>query len=317
MTALGAALVMGFFFWCMPFVAVAPVEKVMFVVPDFSAVAPPGQAVLLFAGDMMFARSIRKATDVHGDDYIFSCLREELHSVDLVVANLEGPITPYASISIESAIGSGENMTFTFPTSTAQLLKRHNIGVVNIGNNHILNFGRDGVVQTKKWLNEAEVQYFGDPHVSEGERVARRMVHDIPFSFINWSDWTGGTKAEVIAHITAERAVGRLPIVYTHWGDEYVPPSERVQQLARSFVDAGAEIVIGTHPHVVLEHEEYKGKYIYYSLGNFIFDQYFNEDVRNGLMLRIAFDGSGVTAITPIPTYLERDRRTCVREIGK
>jgi poly-gamma-glutamate synthesis protein (capsule biosynthesis protein) len=99
--------------------------------------------------------------------------------------------------------------------------------------------------------------------------------------------------------------------VYSHWGDEYVTANAMQKSLARRFIDAGAEIVIGAHPHVVQEHELYAGKHIYYSLGNFIFDQYFNEQVRRGLMLELALDASGIADIREIPTYLERDRRTC------
>jgi poly-gamma-glutamate capsule biosynthesis protein CapA/YwtB (metallophosphatase superfamily) len=277
-------------------------------------VPAPLEARILFAGDMMFDRSVRMAALEHGDDFLFSCLASTLRDADIVVANLEGPVTTHDSMSVGSIVGSGENVTFTFPTSTATLLKRHNISLVNLGNNHIMNFGREGAEQTTKWLDAAGVMHFGDPvALTEAARVKQIELDSIPFSFVSWSDWTGGEKEEVIAQIARERAMGRIVVVYTHWGDEYVSPNERIQSLAREFIDSGAEIVIGSHPHVVLEHEIYNGKYIYYSLGNFIFDQYFNEAVRKGLMLNIVFDRDGVESIVPIPTYLERDRRTCLK----
>jgi poly-gamma-glutamate synthesis protein (capsule biosynthesis protein) len=71
-------------------------------------------------------------------------------------------------------------------------------------------------------------------------------------------------------------------------------------------------MVIGSHPHVVEEHELYKGKYIYYSLGNFIFDQYWDDAERDGLLLRVVFDPSGVQSVREIPIELEHDRRTCL-----
>ena len=83
------------------------------------------------------------------------------------------------------------------------------------------------------------------------------------------------------------------------------------RELAHSFVDAGAEIVIGSHPHVVEESEAYKGKHIYYSLGNFIFDQYFSEDVQHGLLLQVTFGQGGVLSVREIPIELKHDRRTC------
>lgn len=269
---------------------------------------------IFFAGDMMFDRSVRVAMLEHGDDYIFSCMSELLKQPDFVVANLEGPITSYDSESVGSAVGGAGNTTFTFPTTTANLLRRNNISLVNLGNNHILNFGSEGAAETLRWLHAEGVSYFGDPLAeNETDRVARLDVKGIPFSFVNWSDWTGGDEADVASQIRSERAAGRMVIVYTHWGDEYVAPSERVGNLAHAFIDAGAEIVIGSHPHVVLEHELYHDKHIYYSLGNFVFDQYFNEEVRNGLMLDIVFDSRGVKTIEEIGVYLERDRRTCLK----
>ena len=104
----------------------------------------PAVAVI-FGGDMMFDRTIRQAMASHGDDYVFSCVADLLRSADLVVANLEGPITSHESVSEDSEPGDGLNYTFTFPTSTASLLARHNIRLVSLGNNHIMNFSREAV----------------------------------------------------------------------------------------------------------------------------------------------------------------------------
>ncbi len=269
------------------------------------------EATILFGGDMMFDRSIRLAMETKGEDFVFSCVNDELQAADLVVANLEGPITTHASMSIESEVGSAPNMTFTFPTTTASLLARHNIMLVNIGNNHILNFGQEGLAQTRKWLIGAGINFFGDP---ETNNVAQISIDGIPFSFVSWSDWTGGSKEKILSQIQYEAEQGRVVIVYAHWGEEYVPASAKSRELAHSFVDAGAEIVIGSHPHVIQEHELYGGKHIYYSLGNLVFDQYWNEEVRTGLLLKITFSKDGVASIEEIKTHLERDRRTCVIE---
>lgn len=273
-------------------------------------------AIILFGGDLMFDRSVRIAMRENGDDHVFSCLPNSLWDTDLVVANLEGPVTTHSSVSVGSAVGSAENTTFTFATSTATLLKRHNMQLVNLGNNHIMNFGREGLLQTKEWLEKAGVAYFGDPDAMEDAKVARPSINGIPFSFVNWSDWTSDKTDHTVAQVRKEAESGRVVVVYTHWGNEYVPPTPQMRQLAHSFVDAGAAIVIGSHPHIVQEHETYQGRPIYYSLGNFVFDQYFNEEVRNGLLLRIAFTKEGVKDVEEVPVYLERDRRTCLKEVS-
>lgn len=277
---------------------------------------PPPRVDILFGGDMMFDRHIREAMERNGDNIVFSCIGETLldPELELVVANLEGPITDNPSMSQTAEFMTPEHFTFTFATTTAELLSRFNIKLVNLGNNHMLNFSRGGLLQTKQWLDAAGVAYFGDPDFPEAERVERMDINSIPFSFVNWSDWTSDKTDHTVQQVRKEKQSGRIVVVYTHWGEEYVEPPPRVKQLAHSFVDAGADIVIGSHPHIIQEHELYNGKFIYYSLGNMVFDQYWNEEVRTGLLLKITFDSKGVTNIEEIRTELQRDGRTCLIE---
>ncbi|MBI4079902.1 CapA family protein [Candidatus Kaiserbacteria bacterium] len=273
--------------------------------------AQPASATIIFGGDLMFDRTIRMAMNQHGEDYIFSCIDDLLKSADLVVANLEGPITTHPSKSVGTKVGGEGNFTFTFPTSTAALLGRHNVRLVSLGNNHSMNFGREGLAQTKRWLDGAGVSYFGDPDLGESERVERVTIGGILFSFVNWSDWTSDKTDHTVAQVRKEAEEGRVVVVFAHWGDEYVPVLPRVRQLAHSFADAGASIVIGSHPHIVQEKEFYNGTYIYYSLGNFIFDQYWNEAVRKGLLLSVEFTPQSVGSVKEIPIDNQTDRRSC------
>lgn len=312
--ALVGALFIGFAAFVTPLLASAPIVWVIDTQP------PPADVRILVGGDMMFDRSVRRYARERGDDHLFSCIEKILQGHDLILANLEGPITAYPSESEGSTVGGPGNVTFTFPTSTAMLLARKGITLVNLGNNHILNFGREGLQQTKYWLQRSGVQYIGDPYAGEGDRVSRITIRGVPLSFVNWNEWASITPEDTAAHIAKERAAGRVVVLYAHWGDEYVPPPPRVKALARQFAESGAAVVIGSHPHVVQEHEtiltrDGRSVPVYYSLGNFIFDQYFSEDVRNGLLLRVLLTTSGVSAIEEIPIYLERDRRTCLKPV--
>lgn len=280
----------------------------------------PRHATVIFGGDMLFDRSIRLVADAKGGDFIFSCVDAVLGGADLVVANLEGPITEHASVSASSAPGDAFNYTFTFPPATAELLYEHNIRMVNLGNNHILNFGREGARSTTRYLQDAGVAHFGLPAGASAQAgepmestVAAGTINRIPFSFINYNEFSGGGAASTtVVQIRRARGAGHIPVVYTHWGIEYATTSSAYsRELAHSFVDAGAEIVIGSHPHVVEESETYRGKRIYYSLGNFIFDQYMNDDVQHGLLLEVTFGPSGVQVVKEIPIELQEDRRTC------
>lgn len=272
-------------------------------------------ATVLFGGDMMFDRSVRTTMKWKGDDFVFSCIASFLQDQDLVVANLEGPITAHVSLSATTTPGHPDNMTFTFPLSTAELLYRHNIRMVNLGNNHIENFGTGGVRSTMAMLTSEQVDYFGDPIA---HRVATTDIGGVSLAFINYNEFAGNPAANAsttISQIKAARATGYIPVVYTHWGIEYATVSPQyLRDLAYRFVDAGAEIVIGSHPHVVADHELYQGKHIYYSLGNFVFDQYFSPEVSHGLLLQVTFTSAGVGDIKEIPIVLNRDRTTCLVE---
>jgi len=304
------AAIVALVFIAYPTFAEGPLREVERIIPPISITRPT--ATVIFGGDMLFDRTIRGTMEEKGQDYIFLCVDPVFSAADLVVANLEGPITEFPSMSLGSAIGSPENFTFTFPTYTGELLARHNIRLVNLGNNHILNFGWDGARSTLEYLRAADVGYFGDPLE---KRVAREEVNGVKLAFVNYNEFApGGWKdsaSTTMREIRAAQGDGYLPIVYAHWGDEYsAEPPERVREFAHAFVDAGAALVVGSHPHVVQMHEVYRGRHIYYSVGNLFFDQYWNDMVRNGLLLRASFTGSGVS-VEEIPIELLRTRQTC------
>lgn len=280
--------------------------------PTFAAVlVPQEQATVLFGGDMQFDRAVRTSARTQGEDYVFSCIDQTLSSVDLVVANLEGPITDSVSVSEGSIVASPSNYVFTFPSSTATLLLRHHVGLVNLGNNHIENFGTWGESSTKRYLLGAGVGYFGDP--SEAS-LSIQELHGVGLAFINYNEFAGGGGASTtLSQIATARALGLLPVVYTHWGIEYATTSPMyVRELAHRFVDAGAKLVVGSHPHVVEEHEIYHEVPIFYSLGNFIFDQHFSDAVEHGLLLKAYIGRTGVSRIDELPIVIDQDSRPCL-----
>jgi len=263
---------------------------------------------LLAVGDMFFDRHIRQIAENRGENFIFSCIDPLLKSAGSVVGNLEGPITRYPSVSVGSKIGTSDNYRFTFPTTTAELLARHNIRVVNVGNNHINDFGTEGAIETQHFLTQAGVNYFGG--LIDAEPVYREELKNTPLSFVSYNQF-GGRSPELVAHtIAVEHAAGRTVIVFAHWGEEYVDRSAELRSTATLFAENGANIVIGSHPHVTLPHETIGNTPVYYSLGNFIFDQYWEERVTQGLALGLDFI-NGELAVTEYPVTLKPDGRTC------
>lgn len=267
---------------------------------------------LLFLGDVMFDRYIRKMANKHGEDYLFSCVDKLLKDQDLVIANLEGPITTRTSTSVDTKVGSPENYYFTFPTSTATLLTRYNIRLVNIGNNHINNQGNDGVLQTKKYLSEAGVGYFGG--LQQDDPLMRMRINSIDLSFISYNQFGGRDKDSTSKIISEEKSLGRTVIVYAHWGEEYIDVRQEIRNTAKYFAENGADLIVGSHPHIVQSHEMIENTLVYYSLGNFIFDQYFQKNVMEGLALSVHMTPGKPFEIIEYPVTLHKDGRTCLRQ---
>lgn len=263
---------------------------------------------IFLVGDISFDRHIRQVAEKKGEDFLFSCIGEFLKEADLVVGNLEGPITENPSISKGSIIGSPQNFTFTFPTTTARLLYKNNIRLVNLGNNHSDDFGQTGLSSTQKYLDKAGVEYFGG--VFGIEPVVYKKVGGVTFAFISYNQFGGEAREKVAEKIEKEKGEGKKVLVYTHWGEEYVSPNTSIKNTAKLFAESGADFVIGSHPHIVLEREKIGQTVVYYSLGNFLFDQYWNTDVSTGLVLELNIKDKKV-GIVEHKVSLGRDGRTC------
>jgi poly-gamma-glutamate synthesis protein (capsule biosynthesis protein) len=222
-----------------------------------------------------------------------------------VIGNLEGPITENVSVSMLTMPGGDDNFTFTFPTITAKLLADYNIKLVNLDNNHIGNFGPEGIDSTKKYLNEAGVNYIYNENIYRTELGGQKI------SFISYNEFGGESAQKVASQISSEKAKGQMVFVYAHWGDEYVEVPQRVKDIANLFVKSGADLIIGSHPHIILPSQKINNTLVYYSFGNFIFDQYWNKDVSTGLVLEVNISG-GKLNIIEHKVSLNRDGRTCL-----
>lgn len=248
---------------------------------------------LVFVGDMMFDRNIRQKAGKLGSYSMLldPPLQELLHSGDLAIGNLEGPITNNASVSVGSAVGSSNNYLFTFDPEIIPSLDQFNLTVVNLGNNHILNFGTQGELNTRKVLDEARIDYFGNTGTAdEFKRTLVLPINGTKVGFVNYNQFAPDPMERAMVDLAKVKAISDVQIVYTHWGNEYVPENATLKQQARDFVTAGADLIIGSHPHVITGSEVIDGVPVYYSLGNFIFDQYFEPAVQEGLVVKATFE---------------------------
>jgi poly-gamma-glutamate synthesis protein (capsule biosynthesis protein) len=273
----------------------------------------PESFTILFGGDLMFDRHIRLGMEKNGVEHILAPLRETFLAHDMVVANLEGPVTTFPSKSVGSAVGSTNNFLFTFDPSIVPMLKGNNFELLSLANNHIRNFDVEGVEQTKRFLDEGGVGYFGytGEELASSERVKFIEKEGKKLAFVGVNQFVSkgfdiGEEDVIFARQNAD-----IVIVMPHWGNEYEPHSGTViEAYAHKLIDLGADLIIGSHPHVIQQVEEYREKKIYYSLGNFVFDQYFEPAVQKGWLVAVEVHPDSSMQFKEIPIRLNKGGQT-------
>lgn len=268
---------------------------------------------ILFGGDVMLDRSIRTSMEKNGVDFILAELTPTFYQYDLVVANLEGTITTYPTRSVNTAVNDPNHFTFTFDPSVAPMLKRNNFQIVSLANNHSEDLGLEGVTQTKKYLSEAKVDFFGNTGFENQpvERVFIKSDLKPSLAFVGYNQFVTNGLTTAIEDIQFATVAADLVVVMPHWGPEYKPTANQIiVDEAHQLIEAGADLIIGSHPHIVQQKEEYLGKTIYYSLGNFIFDQYFDERFQKGLLVGVDIFEDETMEFTEIPIKTESTGQT-------
>ena len=237
------------------------------------------QASVIFTGDIMLDRGVEYQIKKHQDwFYPFEKISNYLHQSNVAIGNLEGPIVknpPYFS---------DKSLKFAFSPEVVPSLAKANFQILSLANNHTDNMGREGFRETKEFLTKQNIKPVGhyltcnpDDIVTKGSLVIWAFNKTFP------NNCSAGQITAAVKTIR-QRYPLKFLIVIPHWGQEYYRHSSSTQEsLAHHIIEAGADLIIGSHPHVVEEVEEYKGKLIFYSLGNFIFDQHFSKDVQEGL----------------------------------
>lgn len=248
-------------------------KEVLYVAPK------PEPVTIMMIGDMMFDRHVRKLMDMYGVDYPFEKIKLD---ADIVVGNLEGTITENQSVA------KNDVLRFTFDPKVADLLKKNNFNAVSLANNHSRDFGYKGYESTMDFLKKVDIGYFGDwenyDNLSYIKEIRGKKIEFIGFNEFGYRNFE--RVLSTVASSTAD-----FTIVFPHWGVEYEKePSTLQKTWAHKFIDAGADAVIGGHPHVTQTIEWYKEKPIVYSMGNFIFDQYTDAETKKGMVVKISLD---------------------------
>lgn len=236
-----------------------------------------------FFGDAMLGRGI--APLIESKDFLADLAGEEnrfFQGNNFNVLNLEGVLT-------EQNKSQEKPIIFRFdPDKVLPILRKYNFNAVNLANNHILDYFLSGYEDTQKYLNEKGIIYFGAYDINL-EICKTITKNDLSIALCGFND-VGEvlqTKQALQAVVSAKEKHD-LVFLNIHWGEEYsAVPTIRQKNLAKQFIDSGADLIIGHHPHVIQPMEIYNGKPIFYSLGNFIFDQNFPEGTNTGLSVGI------------------------------
>ncbi|MCA9351633.1 CapA family protein [Patescibacteria group bacterium] len=266
---------------------------------------------ILAGGDIMLDRGVEAALkrDNLGYEAAFDLIRDDLRDYDLVFANLEGSISDVGA-------DTGKAYSFRFEPIVADALASAGIDIVSLANNHMLDWGRESLCETTRHLDHVMVAHVGagcDRTAAEAPYLVN--LGDTTLAFLAYTEFYQGAHAttdrpgitEYDLDIITDRIKTLkqrdgidLVFVSMHWGTEYKPRANDTQvQIGQQLVDAGADVVIGHHPHVTQEIERYDEGWIIYSLGNFVFDQDWSAATMQGLLAEIVIKEGKVDDVVP------------------
>lgn len=277
-----------------------------------------GVVELVAVGDVMLARGVNEKIKRTEPNYPFEKAQDIISQADIAFCNLEFSISPRATRKPESNI-------FGVKPEEARGLGYAGFDIVSLANNHTLDFGKRGLLNTMDFLSQEGIKFAGAgknpsdsrlPVVFEvnGVKVAFLAYCLYPMDQVVFRDHD-----PAIALYDSSRAkelIGKLRdevdaiVVSVHWGIEYrKSPTSFQVRIAHQLIDAGAKLILGHHPHVVQKIEEYHGGVIAYSLGNFVFDQHLPE-TKKSVIFKATLSKKGVTEFSTLPIQIVRFQPT-------
>jgi gamma-polyglutamate biosynthesis protein CapA len=253
------------------------------------------QTSLIFTGDIMLGRSVMtKSLRLSNSNYPFMNVANTLRSADIVFSNLESPIVdncPY--------VDSG--FIFCSDPKMIEGLKYAGIDVVSLANNHILNYGKEGLEETKRYLDVNGIKWVGDGNLVVIEKNKTKFGF-LGFNFLDYK-----LQEKDLNLVKDSKAKVDVLIVSVHWGEEYKSYANSNQKLiAGKLSEAGADYIVGHHPHWVQETETIGGTKVYYSLGNFVFDQMWSEETKKGLSVNLILKGKDLEKENLLKSYMNK-----------
>ncbi len=275
---------------------------------------PKGPIVLAFAGDVNLdedskpvARYDKENKGILGG--IGEELVKEMNDADIFMLNNEFAYSTRGTEIIE------KSYTFRAHPKRVEILKEMGVDIVSLANNHALDFGEEALLDTFTTLEEAGIEYVGAGiNLDRAKAPVYYTIGDTTIGYVAAShviyamDWYATDKRPgmigtydptlFLASIKEAKENSDFVVVYVHWGKERThDPVSYQKNLAKKYIDAGADVVIGCHPHVMQGIEFYNGKPIAYSLGNY----WFNASKRESGLLKLYLNPEGTTDVQLLP----------------
>ena len=277
-------------------------------------VAEVPEVTMLFTGDFLLGSGPKSSYDASGLDGILSeFLQEELIGADLTMVNEEFPF------STRGTPMPDKQYTFRLDPSYVSVFQELGIDVVTLANNHTLDYGTEALSDTFEVLDAAGILYSGAGESKEraaqpvfldyGERKvgvlsASRVIPVVSWNIENQQPGMLCTydSTALVKAIEETRPLCDFLVIYVHWGVEYQDyPVEYQRKLAQEYIDAGADLVVGSHPHVPQGIEYYQGKPIVYSLGNFVT----NANMVDTYVIKVVWDSDGESSLIVVPVAIK------------
>ncbi|MGF7534441.1 capsular polyglutamate synthetase PgsA [Bacillus mexicanus] len=292
-----------------------------------------------FVGDIMMGRYVEKVTKQKGADSVFQYVEPIFKSSDYVAGNFENTVTYQKDYK-----QAKKKIHLQTNKESVKVLKDMNFTVLNSANNHSMDYGVEGMKDTLGEFSKQNLDIVGAGYNLDDakKKISYQKVNGVTIATLGFTDVSGksfGAKRKTPGVLPADPEVfipmiseakqrADIVVVQSHWGQEYDnDPNDRQRQLARAMSDAGADIIVGHHPHVLEPIEVYNGTVIFYSLGNFVFDQGWTRTRDSALVqYHLKKNGTGRFEVTPIdiheatPAPVKKGsfkQKTIIRELTK
>jgi poly-gamma-glutamate capsule biosynthesis protein CapA/YwtB (metallophosphatase superfamily) len=272
---------------------------------------------VFLAGDIMLSRNVAAAI-YKAKDYTlpFQKISEFTKNADVAFANLESPFNDQGNHSIEGSL------IFNADPKSIEGLNFAGFDVLSTANNHAFDQGKYGLDLTFNLLAQNHILPTGTMPTQDFDSLPIIEKNHIRFAFLSYSytalndggkshspyiaDFNDLVKLKQDIESIKSYKAADIIIVNMHAGVEYTrKPTQAQINFAHAAIDAGADLVVGAHPHWIQDIENYQGKYIFYSLGNFVFDQMWSTDTREGLTIKLSYKNKKLEKIELKPVVID------------